>query len=77
MKNESFHATGGARVGVAQRPPLDPQKYREKTPKTCMNGENVYFKPWSRSLVIQYTFMKQILNSNFYSMGFAINRYIV
>ena len=39
MKNESFHVTGGARVAVAQRPPLDPQKYREKTPKTCMNGE--------------------------------------
>ena len=31
-KNESFRATGGARVGVAQRPPLDPQKYSEKSP---------------------------------------------
>ena len=43
MKNEYFHGTGGTRVGVAQRPPLDPQKYREKTPKTCMNGEKFIF----------------------------------
>ena len=61
MKNESFHVTGGARVGVAQRSPLDPQKYREKTPKTCMNGENrkyspkgIYYRTYLRATVSKF-----------------------